>query len=71
MIVGLQLGTVEGDRPLVEAMPKEVQVAVEALEAIAEKLPRDPALQAPPTADEIKQAEDEKAADPEKRAKDC
>lgn len=55
-IVGLQIGTVEGDRRLVEMMPREVQLAVEALEAIAERLPRDPSPPAPPSAEEIEKA---------------
>ncbi len=55
----MQIGTVEGDRRLVEMMPREVQLAVQALETIAERLPRDPRLPAPPTAEEIEKAVEE------------
>ena len=68
VIVALQIGTVEGDRPLIEIMPREVQVAVEALDAIAARLPRDLGLPVPPTAEEVRRAEEEqqgKEQDPE------
>lgn len=66
MITGLLLGTV-GERPVREIAPREVDEAVRALRAVAERLPRDVQLPAPPTEAEVKEAVEEqpRQGDPE------
>jgi hypothetical protein len=59
-LIGLHLGTVDppkaGEERLAEIMPEEVKEATAVLRRIADKLPKDPRLPAPPTVDEIRRA---------------
>lgn len=71
-IAGLSLGTVDPpqakDATVAEIMPREVQEAIAALRKVADKLPRDPQLPAPPSPEEIKQAAEEQEREkPEKK----
>jgi hypothetical protein len=61
VVAGLSLGTVDppkaGEETVAQMMPAEVKQAVELLNKIAEKLPKDVQLPAPPTLDEIRRLE--------------
>ncbi len=56
-LLGLLVGTVDppqrGDEPVAKIMPREVEEAVSVLKRIIEKLPADPKLPTPPTAEEL------------------
>ena len=57
MMTALRMGgTGDGDRPVAQMIPKEVQEALEALERIAERLPKERGLPDPPSADEVRWA---------------
>lgn len=75
VIAGLLLGTVDppeaGEQTVAQLAPKEVQEAVEALTRVADRLPRDRQLPAPPSAEEIQSAieEGEKQDQPKEKDK--
>ena len=55
MVTGLRTGTIDKEM-VAQIMPREVQEAVDALNRVADKLPKDLQLPVPPTKEEIEKA---------------
>jgi hypothetical protein len=73
-ILAMQAGTI-GDQPVAQIAPREVEQALEALQTLADRLPRERPLPEPPTVEQVREAppppeEDEDNGGKEKRGKE-
>jgi hypothetical protein len=53
-ILAMQVGTI-GDQPVAQIAPREVEQALDSLQALADRLPRERPLPEPPTPEQVRE----------------